>query len=115
AAGEAADDAMQLIEFLTGEETQRVFLQEQLILPSRLAVRQDPRMKNDPVMAVSVAQAERGRPMPTSVAMRQVWDSMRPPYQLLMAGQLDAADAARRMQRDATANIKTVMTLNAPD
>ena len=104
--GESADDVDGAHQFLTGEETQRAFLTEQRILPSRLALRDDPLVTRRPVMATSVAQAERGRAMPTAVEMRAVWDAMRPPYQLLMAGQLDAEPAARRMQRDAVARIE---------
>jgi arabinogalactan oligomer/maltooligosaccharide transport system permease protein len=115
AAGQAADDAMELIKFLTSRETQREFLRQQRILPSRLALRDDPLVKDDPVMAVSVEQAERGRAMPTAVAMRAVWDSMRPPYQLLMAGQIDAETAARRMQQAAVAQLETMTLQSQPD
>jgi arabinogalactan oligomer/maltooligosaccharide transport system permease protein len=115
AEGESADKAMQLIDFLTSEATQREFLAEQRILPSRLALRDDPLVTGDPVMATSVAQAERGRAMPTAVAMRAVWDAMRPPYQLLMAGDVDAEAATRRMQRDAVAKIKTISARTMPD
>lgn len=115
AEGESAQRAMQLIEFLVGPETQRSFLADQRILPSRLDLRNDPLVTDDPVVATSVAQAERGRAMPTSVAMRSVWDAMRPPYQLLISGQLGAEDAARRMQRDALAKIHSMTTLDEPD
>jgi arabinogalactan oligomer / maltooligosaccharide transport system permease protein len=40
---------------------------------------------------------------------------MRPPYQLLMSGQLGAEDAARRMQQDALARIDRMSTVAAPD
>jgi arabinogalactan oligomer / maltooligosaccharide transport system permease protein len=115
AAGPEAEAAMELIRFLTGEDAQRAYLAQQRILPSRLALRDDPLVTGDPVMATSVAQAERGRAMPTAVEMRAVWDAMRPPYQLLMAGGLDAAAATRRMQRDAEEQIKTMTTFTAPD
>jgi arabinogalactan oligomer / maltooligosaccharide transport system permease protein len=113
--GESADESMELVRFLLGEETQRTFLTEQRILPSRLSLRDDPLVTDDPVMATSVEQAERGRAMPTSVAMRNVWDAMRPPYQLLMSGQIDAEKAAQRMQRDAVAGIERMATLTTPD
>ena len=115
ATGEQADEAMELILFLTGEETQRTFLAQQRILPSRLALRNDPLVTDDPVMALSAEQAERGRAMPTTVAMRAVWDAMRPPYQLMMAGQLDAAEASARMQHDALARIETITGRTTPD
>ncbi len=105
AQGQAIEDAMLLIRFLTDEETQREFLAKQRILPSRLDLRNDPLVTADPVMATSLEQAERGRAMPTAVELRAVWDAMRPPYQLLMAGEIDAGAAAAHMQRDALARI----------
>jgi arabinogalactan oligomer/maltooligosaccharide transport system permease protein len=114
AKGQAADDAMELIKFLTSEETQRVFLEKQRILPSRLALRDDPLVTGDPIMATSLLQAEQGRPMPTAVEMRAVWDAMRPPYQLLMAGEIDSEVAAARMQNDALMRIDAMRAPPAP-
>jgi arabinogalactan oligomer/maltooligosaccharide transport system permease protein len=115
AEGQSADEAMELIRFLTGEDTQRAFLQQQRILPSRLALRDDPLVTVDPVMAMSLEQAERGRPMPTSVAMRNVWDGMRPAYQQLMSGEISPAAAAERMQQEALSKIKETAALASPD
>ncbi|MCC6493455.1 MAG: extracellular solute-binding protein [Pirellulales bacterium] len=115
AAGEEADLAMELIRFLTSAETQRAYLAQQRILPSRLALRDDPLVTADPLMAVSVAQAERGRAMPADVAMRNIWDAMRGPYQLLLAGGIDAAEAGRRMQRDALAKNQAMLARAEPD
>jgi arabinogalactan oligomer/maltooligosaccharide transport system permease protein len=42
--------------------------------------------------------------------MRAVWDAMRPPYQLLMAGDVDAEAATRRMQKEAEAKIAAIST-----
>lgn len=108
--GQAADDAMELIKFLTSEQAQRKFLRDQGILPSRLALRDDPLVREDPVMATSIEQADVGRAMPVAVEMRAVWDAMRPPYQLMMAGQIDPAEAARRMQKDAVKKIAALTT-----
>jgi arabinogalactan oligomer/maltooligosaccharide transport system permease protein len=110
AKGQAADDAIELIRFLTSEATQRVFLEKQRILPSRLALRDDSIMTDDPIMATSLLQAEQGRAMPTALEMRAVWDAMRPPYQLLMAGEIDAQAAAVRMQSDALMRIDALRT-----
>ncbi|MEN0112084.1 MAG: extracellular solute-binding protein, partial [Planctomycetota bacterium] len=66
AVGERREWAGRLICYLTGEATQRRFL-EAKILPSRLAVRGDPRLREDPTMRASIAQVERGRDMPTAV------------------------------------------------
>jgi arabinogalactan oligomer/maltooligosaccharide transport system permease protein len=114
AQGKRADDAMELILFLTGVGSQRAFLTQQRILPSRIALREDPLVTDDPLMDLSARQAELGRAMPTAIAMRAVWDAMRPPYQLIMSGQLDAAEAAARMQRDALARIETMTGRTEP-
>lgn len=113
--GPAADDAMQLVDFLTSPETQRVYLQEQKILPSRLSLRSDPAVSADPVLQTSLKQADLGPAMPVCVEMRAVWDAMRPPYQLLMAGQLDAVSAAKKMQRDAVRQIELLHKRESPD
>jgi arabinogalactan oligomer/maltooligosaccharide transport system permease protein len=115
AKGDTADLAMELITFLTSEETQRQFLAEQRILPSRMALRDDPLVTGDPVMATSVAQMERGRAMPTALEMRAVWDAMRPPYQLLMAGQIGAAEAGSHMQQDALSRIQAMTKRSGRD
>ncbi|MGL4513542.1 MAG: extracellular solute-binding protein [Lacipirellulaceae bacterium] len=115
AKGQRRELAGELIRFLTAEETQRRFLEAQKILPSRLALRESPLLKNDPTMAASVAQVERGRPMPTSVEIRAVWDAMRPPYQELMAGTKTPDEATPVMQRDALSKIATLTTSVEPD
>ncbi|WP_425400757.1 extracellular solute-binding protein [Aeoliella sp.] len=107
--------AKQLVKFLTSEQTQERFLTEQKILPSRLALRDSPEVRDDPTLVASLQQVENGRPMPTTTAIRAVWDGMRPAYQELMAGNIDAADAARKMQRDSVANIATLTQRVEPD
>ncbi len=107
--------AVELIRFLTSEETQRVFLQKQKVLPSRLAVRDDPLIENDPTLRVGLELAERGPLMPTATELRAVWDAMRPPYQALMAGQLSPEDAAAEMQSDAVEKIEIMTSEVEPD
>ena len=115
ARGQAADDAVELLRFLTSEETQRAFLIEQKILPSRLSLRKDPLVVDDPVLAMSVEQARLGKAMPVDLELRAVWDAMRGPYQLLTTGQLDATEAAQRMQHDAVAQINALNRRAKPD
>lgn len=105
---QTAKDAVELIRFLTSEQTQQEFLQRQKVYPSRVALRDDPLLKSDPTVVASIQQIERGRLMPTAVEMRAVWDAMRPPYQKLMAGQIAPAKAADDMQQDALRRIETL-------
>ncbi len=115
ATGDRGDQAMQLVQFLTSEETQRVFLEEQKIIPSRLALRDHPLLTEDPTLATSLAIAESGPLMPNVVEMRAVWDAMRPPYQSLMAGNTTAAEATRQMQQLAERNLLALTDISPPD
>ena len=115
ASGERTERAVELIRFLTSEQTQRMFLEEQRILPSRLAARDSPLLASDPTLKASVEQIENGHQMPTDTELRAVWDAMRPSYQQLMAGNLDAQSAAEQMQRDALSKIETLTSSVEPD
>ncbi|MCA9235578.1 MAG: extracellular solute-binding protein [Planctomycetales bacterium] len=113
--GQEADDGAALIEFLTSEETQAAFLADQKVLPSRLALREKAAESDDPLLTASIAQVERGRPMPTAIEIRAVWDSMRPAYQELMAGKLEPAAAAAAMQAEALRQCAALTTVSQPD
>ena len=106
---------MELVQFLTSEETQREFLEKQLIVPARLSLRDHPMMQDDPTLQASMQAANAGRMMPTETEMRAVWDAMRPPYQSLMAGNMSAEEAAAEMQRDAEDKIATLTSVAQPD
>ena len=115
ATDQAAEDAMQLVLHLTSEAAQRQYLQQQRIVPSRLALRDDPIFQSDPTLRASKEQADRGRLMPTAAELRAIWNAMRPPYQLLMAGQLEAEETGERMQQGAIAAIETITSTVEPD
>ncbi len=115
AQGERAELAGELIRFLTGEETQQRFLEAQKILPSRLNLLDSPILSSDPTLIASLAQVEKGRPMPTSVEIRAVWDAMRPPYQQIMAGSITPQEATPKMQRAAISKIATLTSSVSPD
>ena len=48
-----------------------------------------------------VKQIAQSRPIPIRPEMRQIWDGMRGPLQLIMSGAVPAREGARRMQREA--------------
>ena len=114
AQGPRAENAVRLIQFLTNAETQRAFLEEQKIIPSRLSLRDHPMLEEDPTLVTSLAETENGRAMPLVTEMRAVWDAMRPPYQSLMAGNMTAADATRRMQAGAIQKIDALTSTVQP-
>lgn len=114
AQGSRAENAAQLIRFLTDAETQQVFLEQQKIIPSRLSLRDDPLLKEDSILVTSFAQTQNARLMPIVTEMRAVWDGMRPPYQALMSGNLSAAEATRQMQQGAEQKIASLTTTVQP-
>ncbi len=73
--------------------------------PVERSVLASPAIQNNPALVASMQQIEHGRPMPIVPQMRQIWEGMRGPYQLVMSGAITAKEAARRMQREAEKNI----------
>ncbi len=55
-------------------------------------------IQSNVVLRSSLHQVEVGLPMPIEPQMRQIWDGMRGPYQLIMNGASTAADGAKLMQ-----------------
>ena len=89
---------MTFVEFMTSAETQRNFMAKLKTLPSRKSLLDDPLLKEDPTLLASAQQMKNGRPMPVVAELRAIWDSMRPHYQALLAGDMTAEDAAKQMQ-----------------
>ncbi len=114
AQGDRAENAIHLIQFLTDTPTQRAFLEQQKIIPSRLSLRDHPLLKQDPTLITSLALTQSGRVMPLVTEMRAVWDAMRPPYQLLMSGNITAATATRKMQQGAERKIIALTSIVQP-
>ena len=99
--GPRADAAMTLVRFLTSLDTQRAFMEQLKILPSRRVLLDDPALTEDPTLAASAEQMQNGKPMPVAPELRAIWDAMRPHYQALLAGNRTPRQAADAMQRDA--------------
>ncbi len=106
ASTKGASAAMQFVLMMTSEKTQREFMQEVRILPSRKALLQDPALSADPTLLASKQQLGNGRMMPVETELRAVWDAMRPHYQSLLGGNLSAEQAAQAMQKDALRGIE---------
>ena len=94
-----------LVGFLTSAEVQEKMALQLAITPVDKSVIASPAIKNNPALLASMQQIEHGRPMPIVPQMRQIWEGMRGPYQLVMSGAITAEEAARRMQREAEKNI----------
>ena len=94
-----------VLELLTGDAIQARMARELATIPVRTAVRESGVMASSALLRQSLAQIEHSRPMPTAPQMRQIWDAMRGPYQLVMNGQVSAEEGARLMQEQAEKRI----------
>lgn len=87
-----------VLEFLTNAEMQADMARNISSIPTIDVVRQDSVIQANMVLRSSLHQVEVGLPMPIEPQMRQIWDGMRGPYQLIMNGASTAAEGARLMQ-----------------
>ena len=95
----------ELIEYLTSAPIQEEMAIKLSTTPVAKAVLASPAFKTNPALQASMLQIEHGRAMPIGPQMRQIWEGMRGPYQLVMNGAITAKEAAKRMQREAEKNI----------
>ncbi len=89
-----------LLEYLTSAEMQAAMARELTAIPVITSVRQSAVMDENPRLRQSLSQIEVSRPMPVDPKMRQIWDGMRGPYQLVMNGAVTPEEGARLMQRE---------------
>ncbi|MEM6327727.1 MAG: hypothetical protein AAF791_11475, partial [Bacteroidota bacterium] len=89
-----------LLSELTGDEIQTQMTREISTIPVRTSVRESGVMESNLILQQSLAQLEHTLPMPTSPTLRQIWDGMRGPYQLVMNGEVTGEEGARRMQAE---------------
>jgi maltose-binding protein MalE len=94
-----------VIDFLTSPTVQSEMAVKLATTPVDLSVLASPAVQNNPTLTASMEQIKHGRPMPIVPQMRQIWEGMRGPYQLVMNGAITAREAARRMQEEAEKNI----------
>ena len=88
----------QVLTFLTDAEMQASMAQNISSIPTIERVRADSVIQGNPILRSSLWQVEVGIPMPIEPQMRQIWDGMRGPYQLIMNGATTASEGARMMQ-----------------
>ena len=89
-----------LLRFLTGSEVQAVMAREVLTYPVRRDVVESEVVLGNPTLLASRKMIAHSRPIPIQPQMRQIWDGMRGPYQLVMSGAVTAQEGARLMQRE---------------
>ncbi|HMB92371.1 MAG TPA: hypothetical protein VKP65_16080, partial [Rhodothermales bacterium] len=104
-----------VIEYLTSAEVQTYAAENLSIVPTRKAVRMSPVVQDNPLLQASLEQVEVGRAMPLEPQMRQIWDGMRGPYQLVMNGAVSAEEGARLMQQEVEKRIADTYLDNSGD
>lgn len=94
-----------VVDYLTSAEVQEKMALQLATTPVDRSVISSPAIRNNAALQASMEQIAHGRPMPIAPQMRQIWEGMRGPYQLVMNGAITATEAAREMQREAEKNI----------
>lgn len=88
----------ELIRYLTSADMQMQMVREIEAIPVHEEIRASPQVTDNPRLQSMMRQVDRGRPMPVAPQMRQIWDGMRGPYQLVMNGAVTPEEGASRMQ-----------------
>lgn len=88
----------ELIRHLTSSDMQMRMVREIEAIPVHEEIRASSQVTDNPRLQSMMRQVDRGRPMPVAPQMRQIWDGMRGPYQLVMNGAVTPEEGARRMQ-----------------
>jgi maltose-binding protein MalE len=89
-----------VLRYLTGPEMQRQMAADLATIPTIRSVRESEAVANNPQLQASLRAVEKGRMMPIAPQMRQMWDGMRGPYQLVMNGAVTPEEGARLMQEN---------------
>ena len=89
-----------VLRYLTGPEMQRAMAAELATIPTIQSVRDSDAVRDNPELQASLRAVEKGRMMPIAPQMRQGWDGMRGPYQLVMNGAVTPEEGARLMQEN---------------
>ena len=95
-----------VLAFLTGPEMQTRMAGELATVPVIASVRETPQFLENEFLQASLQQLEVAREMPTEPQLRQIWDGMRGPYQLVMNGAVTAEEGAKMMQADVEKRIR---------
>ena len=90
----------EVLVYLTDASMQRQMAERLAAIPTLASVRADSVVMANPILRASLRQVEVGLPMPLAPQLRQVWDGMRGPYQLVMNGAISAEEGARQMQAE---------------
>jgi len=105
ARGEKRELALELMDYLCGEQVQIEKSAAMGMIPSRKSAAAKAGELH-PLVGPSRAQIEHGRAMPIIPEMRAIWDVMRPAFQEVMGDRLAPAEAAAQMQEKVIGKIE---------
>jgi arabinogalactan oligomer/maltooligosaccharide transport system substrate-binding protein len=100
-AGDALTASKLFIQYATSKAAQLLWPEQDGVLPALVEAYNDPAVQGDPILQASADQASIGLLMPTSEAMRCVWNALGDPIQLLWDDLISPQAAAEAMQADA--------------
>jgi maltose-binding protein MalE len=89
-----------MLRFLTEPDMQLRMAERLSTVPVIDAVRESETVRGDSLLQASLRVIDVSRPMPTAPQLRQIWDGMRGPYQLVMNGAVSAEEGAALMQQE---------------
>lgn len=90
----------EVLQYLTDAEMQYEMAVHLATIPTVRSVLESDVIENNPMLVQSMEAMEDGRLMPVAPQLRQIWDGMRGPYQLIMNGAVTPEEGARLMQAD---------------
>ena len=105
---------LKVLQFLTSEQVQTLFLAEVGTLPSNLNLRSQAGVKNNAQLTASAQVMLYGQAMPMVPEVRAVWDSLRKHYQAVLGGQELPVTASEAAQLDAIKQISNMNNVTQP-
>lgn len=99
AQGEKLRYIREVLRYLTGAEVQREMTEALSTIPTNRAVFDEMTKNPSVTLKGAIEQYQQSRATPTNPRLRQIWDGMRGPYQLVMSGRVTARQGAKEMQR----------------
>ncbi len=98
--GRRAEAAIQLLEYLVSAERQLTWAAQFDTMPTRRDALNAPQLLTDATRRADAAQLQTGQSLPLGVDANRILDAMRQPLADFLAGEIDAATAAARMQEN---------------
>jgi maltose-binding protein MalE len=89
------------VDFLGSAPVQKRIAEQLASIPASITAREDPALKNLPLLQSSIEAAGYARPMPPQVEMRAAWDGMRIMIQRALAGTETVDEAVKTGQKAA--------------